>query len=264
MKIRLITRTFLVLLILSCCTKDAIMASEPTKTKSHSTYTDAKAVQLSPGVFDVRIVLSKSLEPRRKEFRYYFFEAQKHLLAFASKNGWADLMATPMVRQVEIYDTKDGWDQRLREFYGKEVPAVIPKTYSATIEHEILFSVSPEVYQANFPEGRKEPNAFVKLMTHELAHRLHVRICKGDENKMGPIWFFEGFAVYAADQLNFDKPALSDKEIWQIVDAKDRGSYMKYNVVFRHFLEGSSLSDYVKRAGEPEFIKTLKKSPRHS
>ena len=52
--------------------------------------------------------------------------------------------------------------------------------------------------------------------------------------------------------------ALSDAEIWSIVQAKDRGSYKKYNVVFRHFLSGMSLSEYVKKAAEPGFTESLK------
>jgi hypothetical protein len=215
-----------------------------------------KPVRLSPGVYDVPIVLSPSLEGRRSEFRHEFINAQANLRAFAKQYGWEHLTDDPFTKQLEICDNKDGWDDRLRQI-DPETPAVIPKTFSACIEHEIFLCVSPDIYFANYPDGR-EADAFQKLMTHELAHRLHVRICKNDDEKMGPIWFFEGFAIYAADQLNHNVPKLSNGEIWSIVSARDRGSYTKYNVVFRHFLKGTALQEYVQKAEEPKFIDWLK------
>lgn len=222
--------------------------------------TGSKMRQIEPGVFDVPLILSKSLEPKRGEYRQNVIDAQKKLRAFAEANGWGGLTNEPFIKSVEIYDSKDGWDARLRQFYPKEAPKVIPKTFSAAIEKDVFFAVSPAVYLANYPDGKDEPRAFEKLVIHELAHRLHVRICKGDESKMGPIWFWEGFAVYAADQLNHNRPQLSEKQIWDIVDAKERGSYRKYNVVFRHFLKRTTLPAYVKLAGEKDFMQWLKNS----
>lgn len=249
MKKQLVLLTSLALLGLSMPT---------TSYSSNSSKVKSGVVSLSPGIYDVPIELSKSLESRRKELRQDFINAQIRLKKFADENGWASLLDKSLVKKVEIYDTKAGWDKRLRQFYP-DAPKVIPKTFSAAIEKDIFFSVSPDVYLVNFPEGGKESNAFEKLITHELAHRLHVRICKGDENKMGPMWFWEGYAVYAADQLNYNSPKLSHDEIWKIARAKDRGSYLKYNVVFRYFLDGMTLSDYVKKAGEPNFMSYLEK-----
>ncbi|MBX9568890.1 MAG: hypothetical protein K2X77_08340 [Candidatus Obscuribacterales bacterium] len=245
--------------IVSTIAADGTKASLTLKRSAHPT--SMKLIE--PGVFDVPLVLSKSLEPRRSEFRQNVIDAQKKLRAFAKSNAWEQLTDKPLIKRVEVYDTKDGWDNRLRQFYPKEAPKVIPKTFSAAIEKDIFFAVSPDVYLKNYPDGKDEPRAFEKLITHELAHRLHVRICKGDESKMGPIWFWEGFAVYAADQLNYNRPNLSEREIWNIVDAKERGSYRKYNVVFRHFLKKTdSLSDYVSRAGKPDFMQWLKKESK--
>jgi hypothetical protein len=221
--------------------------------------TVSKVNQIEPGLFDLPIKLSKSLEPRRSEFRRNVIDAQKKLRAFAAANGWTALTDKPLIAAVEIYDSKDAWDARLREFYPRDAPKVIPKTFSAAVEKDIFFAVSPDVYLANYPDGKDEPRAFEKLITHELAHRLHVRICNGDESKMGPIWFWEGFAVYAADQLNYNRPQLTEKQMWDIINAKERGSYRKYNVVFRHFLKRTTLPEYVKLAGQKDFMQWLKK-----
>lgn len=166
-------------------------------------------------------------------------------------------MDKPLADSAEIYASKPEWDNRLREIVP-EAPKVIPKTYSAAIENGILLAVSPDVYFANYPDGKSEPYAFKKLITHEFAHRLHVRICKGNEEKMGPLWFFEGFAIYAANQLNYNPPKLTDKEIWDIANAKERGSYLKYNVVFRHFLNGRPLPTFMEESMQTDFMTKLR------
>jgi hypothetical protein len=97
---------------------------------------------------------------------------------------------------------------------------------------------------------------------HELAHRLHVRLVDGHEDRMGPMWFWEGFATYVADQFPGNKP-LTEAQMQQVVEAKERGSYRKYNAVFNHYLKQKnvSLADFVKHAGEPDFNDWLRTSP---
>ncbi len=75
---------------------------------------------------------------------------------------------------------------------------------------------------------------------------------------MGPIWFFEGFAIYAANQFRNSKIKLSENEIWEIIENAERGSYEKYAFVLRHFKNKTSLNELVKRAGEDNFIVWLK------
>ena len=220
---------------------------------------NVRSTELSPGVYDVPIILPKSLEIRREEFRQDFTNAQTRIRNFAKQNGWESLTESSFVKQIEIFDTKNDFDNRIRSLSPEEASLKIPKTFSACIENGIFFLVAPEIYEINYADGR-EPDAYIKLMVHELAHRLHVAICKGDESKMGPIWFYEGFAIYAAKQLNEDKPKLSDAEIWSIVYKKDRGSYKSYNVVFRYFLKGKTLTNYLQKAGEPGFTEWLKET----
>jgi len=217
---------------------------------------DQKPTKLAPGVYHVPLILPESLEPRRAELEQNFIAAQKNLRKFAKKYGWESLTETPLVDQVEIYDTKDSFDQRAVSLSPDLRGKPIPITFSAAVEKNILFAVTPEVFDTNCSKER-EPQGYIKLLTHELAHRLHSRIVKGDEDKMGPIWFFEGFAVYAADQYS-SEPQLTAPEIWAIVDAKDRGSYPKYKAVFIHFLQGLTLQNYVRQASEENFSTWLR------
>ncbi len=77
---------------------------------------------------------------------------------------------------------------------------------------------------------------------------------------MGPVWFYEGFAVYGSDQLREAAPKMSEAEIWNVVNAKERGSYLKYRTVFDYFLKKHSLHDLLKHAGDSDFTDWLKKS----
>jgi hypothetical protein len=133
----------------------------------------------------------------------------------------------------------------------------LPETYCAALEQGILMSVSPELYQRLYPEG-DEGQAFEKLLTHEMAHRLHIRILDGNEEAMGPVWFFEGFALYAAAQFEQSLPALSAAGIWEIVGAEERGDYRRYAAVFRSFLGKASLQQLVGMAGKAEFVDWLR------
>lgn len=219
--------------------------------------------QIEPGIFDVPVIVSDPQDGRREEFRRTFHNAQRSLRKFAQQNGWTSLMDKPFVQQVEIYDSKPAFDERIRQLSpGDQSP--IPKTYSAGVENGILFLVAPELYAANFPDGRG-PLSYEKLMVHELAHRLHLRACGDKDELMGPIWFWEGLGTYAADQFPGNK-ALPDTQVWEIVAATDRGSYRKYNAVFTQLLKqkGVTLPEFVKQAGQPDFTAWLKQPSGNS
>ncbi|MEQ8167698.1 MAG: hypothetical protein ABRQ38_02290 [Candidatus Eremiobacterota bacterium] len=96
-------------------------------------------------------------------------------------------------------------------------------------------------------------------MAHEIAHRLHVRILNGNEEAMGPLWFFEGFALYAANQFEDSSLILSEEEIGEIIRSEERGSYEKYAFVFRYFLKKKPLEDMIEQAGKKDFIRWLEK-----
>jgi len=115
-------------------------------------------------------------------------------------------------------------------------------------------AVSPELYSQIYPEGI-EDKSFEKLITHEMAHRLHIRILNGNENAMGPLWFFEGFAIYAAGQ--FANYNLRPAEVWEVVKGTKRRSYQKYGATFRYLLQRAPLQELIERAGRNDFLKWL-------
>ena len=56
----------------------------------------------------------------------------------------------------------------------------IPATYVAGFEKDFFFAVSPEIYATNVAKF-VEPDFYEKLITHEMAHKLHVRLVNGNE-----------------------------------------------------------------------------------
>jgi len=95
------------------------------------------------------------------------------------------------------------------------------------------------------------------VLAHEIIHRLHVRIV-ADENAMGPLWVFEGFAMYGADQARGSIKTMTRDEIWQVVREKERIDYRKYSFVFRYFAVRTSPREIILRAARDDFDEWLK------
>jgi len=208
-------------------------------------------------ILGIKLFLSESLEPERDSLFQYFINSQAHLEKFALKYGWGNLLKPGFIQRAEIYDEQAEFIKALLRVCEVENSSDLPSTVSAALEKEIFMSVSPLRYYEIFPEGR-ETRAFEKLITHEMAHRLHIRILNGDEEAMGPIWFFEGFAIFAADQ--FSNAAINQEKIWKLLEKKDRGSYLDYGATIRFFLNYVTLPRMVERASQKEFHSWLKKS----
>lgn len=200
----------------------------------------------------IELRLSDSLKGKESFYQDIYKKAQSRLESFAKRHGWQNLLKEPFIKRIEIYDSKEAYDQMLRSLYPELKDKSIPKTFAAGIEKGVYFSVSPAVYDRIYPQG-KDPDSFEKLFTHELAHRLHVRILDGKEERMGPIWFFEGFATLASGQFENESPDLGKDAISKILDKKERGSYLEYNKLLKYFLKKHKLEELVERAGDKDF-----------
>ena len=74
---------------------------------------------------------------------------------------------------------------------------------------------------------------------------------------MGPVWFYEGFALHAAGQLTHAAPTLQTDEIWAIVQEEERMDYRRYVTVLRYFLQKATLPQLVQQAGQADFVAWL-------
>ena len=209
------------------------------------------------GVYDIPIQLAESLESQRDLLQSTLLAAQKRLRDFAQRHNWQSHMKEPFAKLFRVYADKASFDHDLLEICGLDTTLELPSTYCAALEQDVLISVSPELYRTLYPEG-DENSAFEKLLTHEMAHRLHIRILGGNEDAMGAVWFYEGFALYAAGQFEKNAPALNTMEIWNIVNDPERGNYSQYASVFQYFAGKASVQQLIVMASKVEFLDWLR------
>lgn len=216
-----------------------------------------KPYMIEDGVYRIPLILPESLESKRNELEQTLLAAQRHLRTFAIQNGWGDLIKESFADSAEIYDCKDKFDLMVIKLCDLDPSTKVPKTTCSGLEKRVLISVSPLLYSQIYPEGIEE-KSFEKLLTHEMAHRLHIRILDGEEDAMGPIWFFEGLAIYAAGQFENYNPKMEPIEIQKIVESTKRESYKKYVAVLRYFLKKVSIQELVEHARDKDFVKWLR------
>ncbi len=232
-----------------------------------------KPIKVEDGVFLVPIILQESLKHREEEFREILLNAQRRIKKFAKYYGWEQYVEESFLDRFEIHDDKQQFNKRILEITSQTPEEAmksasmegteIPNSFCAGLENRILIAVSPELFIRFNKYVGEEPDFYEKLVAHEIAHRLHIRILKGNEEAMGPIWFFEGFAIFAAGNFLHKLTDLNRKEIRDIVRSKTRGSYLKYNTVFRYFLKKVNLQELVERAGEHYFADWLEWVDEH-
>lgn len=218
--------------------------------------TALKQLRFESCVFSIPIELDEYLESQRAVFQTAMDHAQRRLRDFANGHGWSHLLQEPLADSARFFSKKTEFDSELLKRAGQNPTTILPQTYCAAWVDHALLSVSPDLYAHVFPEGI-EPDAFEKLLTHELAHRLHIRILEGNEDSMGPVWFYEGFALHAAGQLEHAAPPLSLNEILDIMKSPDRSDYRRYVTVFRFCLQNKPLHDLIRLANHPDFIQRI-------
>lgn len=203
------------------------------------------------------IRLSQNLSSRRQEFVSSLAEGYAILKKFAKNNNLAHLLLEDFCDSWEIFENKADFDNRIRELFSLDEKTQIPATYSAFLENKILCTVTPEIYYSNYPQGI-EQNAFAKLICHEMAHRLHIRILNGNEEAMGPVWFYEGFALFVADQFVNDFRPLSHEELKSILELEKRSDYRRYAHAFRQLAaKAGSIHDFLTWPAKTDFNKRI-------
>jgi hypothetical protein len=201
------------------------------------------------------------LNLQRADLERALLAAQRRIRDFAVQHGWGDLVGEGFADRAEIFDSKGAFDDAVIRVCELDPSTRLLPTACAALERRVLMSVSPQLYAEIYPKGI-EDGSFEKLLAHEIAHRLHIRVLEGDEDAMGPIWFFEGFAIHAAGQFEDSAPELRPDDIWGVVESGTRGSYPRYASVFGHLLGAADLRELVSRAGREGFVDWLRQIGR--
>ncbi len=212
--------------------------------------------EIDYGVFAIPLKLPSELEKQREFYESQVESAQRRIVVFAREYGWESLVVEPFAMETEIFAHQSHFFEAIKRLPGFPAEVELPATAVAALEYHRLMAVSCDEYKRVCPLD-DAPGAFERLLAHEIAHRLHVRILSGNEEAMGPMWFFEGFATFAAGQ--YGNLELTGEEILQLIMESERGSYIKYNAALRFFLKWFSLKGMVDSAGQSDFISGLEK-----
>ena len=196
------------------------------------------------------LTCSDTLCCRRVEFASKVVEAYTIVLSFANTNNWKAHIQKPLFTSVHIYESQKLW-KRIRKVTGSVEKHPPTNGLCAAICNSQLMAVAPNVYNQIRPEYARIKNAWTKLLAHEMIHQLHIRLV-GMEEKMGPQWFFEGFAMHGAGQ-HFGIHITSIQEAINAMHNKSRGSYAKYVAAFEFFIDRIDLNLMLKRAAEHDF-----------
>lgn len=178
----------------------------------------------------------------------------------ASAHGWVAHIQEPFWDRVEVYDTQAALWSRILQLHGMPADTELPTDgLTAALEKRVLMAVDEQEYARIRPIYAAGREAWRRLLAHEIAHRLHVRVLDGDEDAMGPTWFFEGFATFIADQeLGEVPPITSLEDALAAGQAKGDGAYAKYQSAVAWLAERVPLPELVAHAGDVDFEGWLK------
>jgi hypothetical protein len=109
----------------------------------------------------------------------------------------------------------------------------------------------------NYAKLRKD--AWIRLVSHELAHVWHIEIAK---DGLGPRWFAEGLAVVAADQgFGEDRTVRSTDEALAPIDWQtDPSAYAAAAASVRFFAKRIPIRELIERASKPGLERWLREN----
>jgi hypothetical protein len=209
-------------------------------------------------VFPLSVELPPSLQGEQALYEEMFATAQRRMMTCAFSHGWKEEVAHPFLVRALIFDSREAFQHEVRRRFSLPLAQAIPGSYAAIIQAGVFCGVSREIYAGQYG-GAPERDYYEKLICHELCHELHIRILNYREELMGPVWFYEGFAIYGSGQFEGSIPELTEQEIWKIAESTKRMNYRNYAAMMRFFLRFAALREMVVRAGTVDFVPWLRK-----
>lgn len=179
---------------------------------------------------------------QEKQFAEDLGVAFKRLNRFLKDQNLSQTPVENLVDEVIHFESKELFDSHMMRLTNGQMKS-IPKTYVAAGDGGVLRIVSMKAYLKIHPEHTKKD--YINILVHESAHIFHSKTY-GDEG-MGPIWFFEGFAIFAANQY-INEVKLSEDQMKSITAAKERGDYKKYGFIVRDLEKTYSLKEMLQKA----------------
>ncbi len=174
--------------------------------------------------------------------------AVNQILEFSNSNHLGVKKSEQFIAEADVYGSKFSFDKFIEASPNWKAGVKVPATYVGIGEKKKLFVVSWPVYQGIHPNDSR--HEYGKLIVHESAHLFHVAYLKGDEEKMGPMWFFEGFACFVADQY---REAVLPRNFASVINTSERGNYKDYVAIFSELRKKYSVRELLDKAHDKDF-----------
>lgn len=241
----------LVASVASCRTDATTSAAQSSTTTTHSEHDSdaqlravADAMQLPPALDDQRPTLEQTV-----------VDAQHIVDAFAAQHDW-QAQARLHFDSVEIHATQASLWQRVLAIHDMPSTTPLPTSgLAAVLEGRVLMAVTPHVYREMHPAYTEQADFYTRILAHEIVHHLHVAVLQGDEDAMGPTWFFEGFAVVGSGQQMGAPLAYAsvDEALAGAHDMKSPQAYRRFAAAVRFFMQRVPLTEMVAHAKDDDF-----------
>jgi hypothetical protein len=176
--------------------------------------------------------------------------ATSEVLSFSKRHRLKIERQEDFVETVVHYESKAEFDKMISSHPNWQKGSMVPATYAGLGMKKEFHVISLRAYKKMHPSDTDDD--YLKLLVHELAHLLHIAAIGGREDEMGPMWFFEGLACFAADQYP-KSTSLPIQRIDEILSDTKRGSYAEYAAMLRGLTQKESIADLTKRASSKDF-----------
>lgn len=177
------------------------------------------------------------------------------VLDFSIKNKLGIKYPSEFIKSAILYGTKKSFDEMMH-LSGWPQNQAVPENYVGVGQNQVIHVVSWQVYKEIHPND--SPQDYQKLITHELTHLFHVAYLKGQDDQMGPRWFYEGLACLVA--IQYEGSVLPSKDtIQKILKDDNYGDYKAYAALLREIIKSRSVPALLKEAKKSGFNKEVEK-----
>lgn len=215
----------------------------------------------------VDLVLQPVLESERATYAAQVQEAAHDVVDNFTQWGF-HLEPGSLVRKVHVFADLPTARTTIAKIFGAK-PEDLPETFGGLATSDQFFLASPALYRKThdklYGAATWDDRTYHRLMVHELSHTAHALYAArvlGDEEKMGPGWFFEGFACYSAGQFS-KEPALSKAEFTRLLAEVRQGKKAGYPAFARMVSTLAArvpVPELLRHAGDPNFPDSILES----
>ena len=198
---------------------------------------------------------TKDEDTNELEYYQYSLKGYKIVKLFADKHDLPVAALQEMIQTMYVYHDHNQFSIDLSKMFNVKKNEILP-SYVGTIVNHALFIMDKEYFLIQNPSyiGDSE---YIKLIAHELAHEYHIFLLDGNENDMGPIWFYEGFATAVANQYEDQDKSYSKEKIKEVILTNDRNSYAVYRRLFEIIEINFDMAYILRAINNPHFVNRI-------